>query len=270
MADIIIVPVSGGKDSQVVLSLALSAGHKPVCVHQNTGYDHPATYQQLLDMEQFYGVKIEHTHDKYGGMFGFLEHAKYFPNSSARGCTQRLKQEPFANWLIAKGYTAENCEIWFGMRADESANRADKYGMLMSDDVFTLGDISAFYREAKRAGIGQITCRLPIVDWGTEKVFAHLMAEGAPINLLYSKGHHRVGCYPCLLARKAEWQAAAKDPIGVEHLKKLISLEDKWVSTGNPRKYIKVHRAWNVRDFLAGTTADLFDINDQECGYCSI
>ena len=151
MADIIIVPVSGGKDSQVVLSLALSAGHKPVCVHQNTGYDHPATYQQLLDMEQFYGVKIEHTHDKYGGMFGFLEHAKYFPNSSARGCTQRLKQEPFANWLIAKGYTAENCEIWFGMRADESANRADKYGNAQYlgpdpyfDDLFCMAAKKAF------------------------------------------------------------------------------------------------------------------------------
>lgn len=270
MADIIIVPVSGGKDSQVVLSLAKSAGHKLVCVHQDTGYDHPATYQHLIDMEEFYGVKIERTHNKHGGMFGFLEHARYFPNSAARGCTQRLKQEPFAEWITEKGYTAENSEIWFGMRSGESANRADKYGTLTHDDVFTLGDISKFYVESKRRIIGQIPCRMPIVDWDTDKVFSHLMAEGAPINPLYSKGHHRVGCYPCLLARKAEWQLAAKDPVGVEHLKKLIDLEDKWVSTGNPRKYIKVHRAWNVRDFLTGTTADLFDTNDQECGYCSI
>lgn len=269
MMKIIIVPVSGGKDSQVVLSLALSAGHKPVCVHQDTGYDHPATYQQLTDMEAFYGVKIERTHDKYGGMFGFLEHAMYFPNNAARGCTQRLKQEPFAEWLTAKGYTAENSEIWFGMRTDESANRANKYGTLMPDDVFTLGDISAFYREAKRAGIGQITCRLPIVDWGTEKVFAHLRSEGAPLNALYSKGHHRVGCYPCLLARKAEWQAAAKDPVGVKHLKKLIALEDKWASTRNPRKYIKVHRVWDVRNFLTGPAIHLVETGE-ECGYCSI
>ena len=57
----VIVPVSGGKDSQVVLSLALAAGHKPVRVHQNTGYDHPLTYQHILEMEAFYGVTIEHT-----------------------------------------------------------------------------------------------------------------------------------------------------------------------------------------------------------------
>ena len=67
----VIVPVSGGKDSQVVLSLALAQGLTPVCVHQNTGFDHPLTYRQLEDMERFYGVKVEHTHNKYGGMFGF-------------------------------------------------------------------------------------------------------------------------------------------------------------------------------------------------------
>lgn len=264
----VIVPVSGGKDSQTVLSLALAAGHKPVCVHQNTGYDHPVTYQQILAMEAFYGVEIEHTHNRFGGMFGFLAHAQYFPNSAARGCTQRLKQEPFAAWLETKGYTADNAEIWFGMRSDESASRADKYGMLAPNDVFALSDIAAFYGEAKRRHLGAIPCRLPIVDWTTEAVFAHLVAEGAPINPLYARGHHRVGCYPCLLARKAEWQAAAQDPTGVAHLRRLIALEDEWAMNGNPRKYIKVHRVWDVRKFLADA-ADLPDAAE-ECGYCSI
>ena len=43
----VIVPVSGGKDSQVVLSLVLSQGINPVCVHQNTGFDHPDTYKTI-------------------------------------------------------------------------------------------------------------------------------------------------------------------------------------------------------------------------------
>lgn len=265
----IIVPISGGKDSQVVLSLALAAGHKPTCVHQNTGYDHPLTYQQMLKMETFYSVKIDHTTNRFGGMFGFLEHAKYFPNSAARGCTQRLKQEPFAEWLMAKGYTAENSEIWFGMRSDESANRANKYGGLTPDDVFTLGEVSAFYNEVKRRHLGKIPCRLPIVDWNTEKVFAHLVSEGAPINELYAKGHHRVGCYPCLLARKAEWQSAAKDPTGAEHLRRLIALEDEWAANRNPRKFIKVHRVWDVRKFLTDDGDHLPEAAG-ECGYCSI
>lgn len=99
----ILVPVSGGKDSQVVLSLALAqsklTGQPVVCVHQNTGYDHPDTYHHIKVMELFYGVTVEHTVSKHGDMFGFLKKAQYFPNSAARGCTSELKQFPFAAWL---------------------------------------------------------------------------------------------------------------------------------------------------------------------------
>jgi 3'-phosphoadenosine 5'-phosphosulfate sulfotransferase (PAPS reductase)/FAD synthetase len=265
----IIVPVSGGKDSQVVLSLALKAGHVPICVHQNTGYDHPVTYTQLTEMEAFYGVKIHHTRSKYGDMFGLLQHIKYFPNSAARGCTQRLKQEPFSAWLTDSGFTAENAEIWFGMRSDESATRNEKYGGISPQDIFKLYDVSAFYGTGKHKKNGEIECRIPIVDWTTEQVFAHLNAEGAPINKLYSKGHHRVGCYPCLLARKAEWQSAGTDEIGIQHLKRMIAFEDEWKANKNPRKFIKVHRTWDVRKFIIGDTADLPECG-KECGYCSI
>lgn len=266
-----IVPVSGGKDSQVVLSLALAAGRDVIAVHQNTGFDHPDTYSQIADMERFYGVQIEQTVNRFGGMFGFLEHAQYFPNSAARGCTQRLKQEPFAAWLIDHGFTADTAEIWFGMRSDESAARGAKYGHLGPDDRFTLGDIAAFYSDAPRARLGQIPVRLPIVDWTTDRVFSHIDAEGAPLNPLYARGHYRVGCYPCFLARKAEWEACGKDETGRNHIRRLLDLESYWVSNGNPRKFIRVHRTWDVRAFLEapGATADLFE-SEQECGWCSI
>lgn len=269
MSRTVIVPVSGGKDSQVVLSLAKAVGVSPVCVHQNTGFDHPDTYETLDRISAFYGVPIEHTKSKYGGMFGFLEEAQYFPNHSARGCTQRLKQAPFAEWLDAKGFNAQNAEIWFGMRSDESRDRAQKYGALAADDEFTLADVASFYGEAKRRHLGAIPCRLPIVDWTTERVFKHLRDEGAPINPLYDRGHHRVGCYPCLLSKKAEWQAAAKDETGINHLNRLIALEDRWATGGNPRKYIKVHRVWDVRKFLSDGAEALPEANE-ECGYCSI
>lgn len=268
----ILVPVSGGKDSQVTLSLALKTGRKVVCVHQNTGYDHPLTYQEISDMEGFYGVEIEHTSNKYGGMFGFLEHAQYFPNSAARGCTQRLKQEPFARWLIANDYTPENCEIWFGMRSDESDERKEKYGGITPDDEFTLSDVAVYYGEGwrKKARVGQIPVKLPVVEFTTEGIFSYIKEEGSPLNGLYAKGHHRVGCYPCFLSRKAEWVAAASDPIGRQHMSRALELQSKWQAEGNPRKFIKVHRVWDIQKFLDDAAKDLPDLPQVECGYCSI
>lgn len=264
----LIVPVSGGKDSQVVLSLAKLTGRKLACVHQNTGFDHPATYKQLEAMEKFYGVTIEHTISE--GMLLFLERAGYFPNSAARGCTQTLKQRPFAKWLQDKGFSRENAEIWFGMRSDESRDRANKYGEITMDDDICLADIGLFYGSTKklREGVGAIPVKLPIVSWTTEDVFAHLAREAAPVNVLYSRGHSRVGCYPCLLARKSEWQMVAKDETGRAHIEQMIELEERWKSECNPRKFIKVHRIWDVRDFLKGN--DVRDLFKDECGYCSI
>jgi 3'-phosphoadenosine 5'-phosphosulfate sulfotransferase (PAPS reductase)/FAD synthetase len=264
----IIVPVSGGKDSQVCLSLALKTGRPLVCVHQNTGFDHPDTYAQLKEMEEFYGVMIEHTVSE--GMLPFLKKSGYFPNSAARGCTQRLKQWPFAKWLIDKKFTAENSEIWFGMRSDESRDRSDKYGGITDDDEFTLADVGKFYSQNKRfaSTIGLIPVKLPIVEWNTEQIFDHIKNESAPLNPLYGRGHSRVGCYPCLLARKSEWKAAGQDPAGRQHIESMIALEDQWKAEGNPRKFIKVHRVWDVRDFLAGN--DVRELFNEECGYCSI
>lgn len=268
----IIVPVSGGKDSQVVLALALLMGQPVVCVHQNTGWDHPLTYAQITAMECFYGVTIEHTVNKHGGMLPWLEKAAYFPNSAARGCTQRLKQEPFAKWLIEKGFNSENCEIWFGMRSDESAARGNKYGGITMEDNFTLGDIARFYTEGKaRKHLGHIPVKLPIVEWTTEDVFNFIKATNAPLNELYGKGHTRVGCYPCFLARKAEWVACGKDPVGVQHLNDLVNLEDKWNGRPDALKFIKVHRTWDVRQFIDPSVdpASLPEDGD-ECGWCSI
>lgn len=270
----LIVPVSGGKDSQVCLSLAKQEWKGPmVAVHQSTGYDHPDTYQQLRDMEAFYGVKVMNTVSVHGDMFGFLEFAGYFPNDAARGCTQELKQKPFARWLLDEGFTPDNCEIWFGMRGtDESAARSGKYGGLEGGDVFALSDISPFYGEGWRKPLGPIEVRLRVVDWTTEQIFDHILSEGAPLNPLYGRGATRVGCYPCLLTRKADWVQAGTDPVGREHIIKLIRLKDKWALEGNPRKLSRsVHKVWDVSKFLdAEGAAQLRDLKPDECGWCSI
>lgn len=275
----LIVPVSGGKDSQVCLSLAMKefaqlGFEKVVAVHQSTGYDHPLTYQHLRDTASFYGIPIVYTRsERYGDMWGFLKEAGYFPNVAARGCTERLKQEPFARWLLANDYNETNCEIWMGMRgSDESAARTTKYGGLEDGDIFDLGSISDFYAGGWRKPLSTINCRLRVVTWTTAQIFAYAAEEGAPLNPLYGRGHQRVGCYPCLLARKSEWVAAGQDPVGRSHIIKLIRQKDQWAAENNHRKLSKtVHPVWDVRKFLDLAEGEaLPELQPGECGWCSI
>ena len=266
----IVVPVSGGKDSQLCLALALDTFPKEKirAVHQSTGYDHPLTYEHLNWMEEFYGIKIEYTQsDKYTDIFDLIEKQGYFPNNVARSCTGMLKQEPFGKWLIANNLLRpEACLIWMGMRSNESQARSKKYGELDPDDVFPLSDLSGKYGIKFR----HVMLSLPIVNYTEEEVFAELKKRGHKVNELYSKGAARVGCWPCLLARNADWVLAANDPVGREHIKKLIALEDKFITEGNQRKLIRIHPKRDVRALLDNKT--LFDEPDDEstCGWCSI
>lgn len=269
MKKTVVVPVSGGKDSQVCVCLALEKHSRDDLrfVHQNTGYDHPLTYAHLAYMEERYSINIEHTRStKYGDVFGVIEKTGYFPSSVARSCTSRLKQHPFADWLRDNNLLAEGaCHVYMGMRSDESATRASKYGELTADDIFTLPELSREYGKAFQ----HVLVTLPIVEWDTARVFTYLAARGDAVNGLYAKGHHRVGCYPCLLARNAEWEAAARDDVGRTHIKKLLDIEDKFKAENNPRKLIKVHATRDVRG-LYERNAPLTPSDDSECGWCSI
>jgi len=265
----IVVPVSGGKDSQVCVVLALSRfpRRQLLFVFQDTGYDHTDTFEQLLYIEKRYKIKIVRTRSSvYNGMFDFIRKVGYFPNSVARGCTSRLKQQPFAQWLRDNKLLGVNdCLIYMGMRSDESAKRKSKYGDLTPDDIFTLPDLSSEYGKE----FINVKVSLPIVNWTTEDVFSFLKQRGDRVNTLYSKGHHRVGCYPCLLARNAEWEAAAKDPLGRKHIKELLDIEQEFIINKNPRKLIKVHQTRDVKGLyergVMGTETD-----DSQCGWCSI
>jgi 3'-phosphoadenosine 5'-phosphosulfate sulfotransferase (PAPS reductase)/FAD synthetase len=265
----IIVPVSGGKDSQLVLQRAIQEHgiDNLIVVHQFTGYDHPLTNKHLEDMEAFYKVKIHFTKaEKYGDIFDLINDVGYFPSTVARVCTLQLKQLPFAKWLRDNNYCSSDYVIWMGMRKAESSARGRKYADWTDDIEITLHEFSAHaYRHSL---FKEIKVRLPIVDMTDAEVFEEIEAYGAPINPLYASGHKRVGCYPCLLARAEDWRLAANDTYGRENIQKLIDIEDRFHAEQNPRKLIKIHQTRDVRKLLAD--GRLEDDEGTECGWCSI
>jgi 3'-phosphoadenosine 5'-phosphosulfate sulfotransferase (PAPS reductase)/FAD synthetase len=130
-----------------------------------------------------------------------------------------------------------------------------------------LSDLSGKYGKKFK----NVQVSLPIVSFTEEQVFAELAKRGHKVNELYAKGAARVGCFPCLLAKKADWEMAAKDDVGREHIQKLIAIEDKFLADPtNKRKLIKIHDTRNVRHLLAtGSFSDKTD-DSASCGWCSI
>ena len=87
----IVVPVSGGKDSQTCLKLACqSVGSENVLgLFCDTQFEHPLTYQHIEDMKKIYNVDIVVV---TGGSVPekVLSH-KRFPDFGTRFCTSLLK-----------------------------------------------------------------------------------------------------------------------------------------------------------------------------------
>lgn len=242
-----IVPVSGGKDSQLVLAAMLefhrARGERVRAVHNYTGIDHSLTYAHMRYMERRYGVKVEFTRSaKYEDVTEAIKGMGYFPSSLARGCTTELKLIPWIAWLFREGYCAAPllAHAYFGMRAAESTTRQASYGNVGPKDIFTYADMSTSASHRKK-GLENVTCSLPIVHLQTADVFARLEARGDRVNPLYKRGHSRVGCYPCILSKREEWELAARDPEGRKRIGEWVAIEKRWAKGGNPRKLIRVH-----------------------------
>lgn len=212
----ILVPVSGGKDSQMCMAMAVdTVGPARVLgIHQHTGFDHPDTYAHMDYMRERYGVDIINTKShRYTDVPDVMMGEVMVPGRFARLCTRQLKTGPWFRWL-AKQPDLDTIEVWLGMRASESQNRRENYGGLLNGDVYAMGDTS----NECPASCRNVATRLPIVEVSTPSVFEFLRRRGDKINPLYKKGHKRVGCFPCVLAGKNSLRLVASDPVGRENL----------------------------------------------------
>lgn len=215
----ILVPVSGGKDSQVCLALAVDAvGPDHVLgIHQHTGFDHPLTYAHMDYMRLRYGAEIiDIKNPQFDDVPDVMLQEVMLPTRHARMCTRQLKTGPWFRWLKQQP-DHDVSLVYLGMRAAESNNRRANYGHLNDLDVYVMGDISG----ECPASLRNVRAQLPIASWSTPRVFEFLRKRADKINPLYAMGHKRVGCFPCILAGKGSMRLTARDPIGRENIGRL-------------------------------------------------
>ena len=200
----IIVPVSGGKDSQACLKMACeTVGSQNVLgLFCDTKFEHPLTYQHIANLAELYQVEI--THISGGSVLDKCRKYQRFPGGGARFCTDELKIRETKLFLKAYAEQHGPVEVWYGMRTDESAERSKRYAYRDPDELYPPHEVLHGKYPKYLAALG-VMFRLPIVDWNTSEVMAYLEGKHNP---LYDAGFARVGCFPCLASGDA-WKIKA-------------------------------------------------------------
>lgn len=204
----VIVPVSGGKDSQACLKLALEQfpAHQVRGLFCDTLNEHPLTYAHIDKMRSLYGVRIDRVCE------GSVEWQCYkherLPSGTARFCTEELKIWPAKRYYTAlaieQGSRVANkkrrvfasqaggFEVWYGMREGESNDRKKRYAGKVNDELYSPHEVLEKYPQYL-AKLG-VLFRLAVLDWSATEVMDFVGREN--LNPLYPE-FDRVGCFPC-------------------------------------------------------------------------
>lgn len=238
---LVVVSVSGGKDSTACALLARESDEQARFVFADTGHEHDETYRYVREyLPSVLGSPIEEVRADFAAAIerkrryvaekwpskgvpqGTIETALRvlrptgvpfldlclmkgrFPSRMAQFCTQELKRYPLDGFLadrLGEGYQVES---WRGVRRDESPARRE------TPD-----------RAPQAEGWTNVH---PIADWTAASVVAYVQSRGVELNPLYRQGMGRVGCMPCINAGKNELaQIANRWP---EHVARVRAWED--------------------------------------------
>ena len=201
---LVVASISGGKDSAAMGLWLKEQGIQHCRVFLDTGWEHQITYDYLRGPLTDALGPIE----EVSGPLSMLELIKkkgMFPSKRRRFCTQELKVFPMQRHIAAlmDELDAEVVNT-VGIRAAESARRSQMGAWERSP---------GFDCEVWR----------PILRWSFDDVVEIHKKHALNPNPLYLQGAERVGCWPCIYARKREIrQMADQDP---ERIAEISALE---------------------------------------------
>lgn len=231
----LVITYSGGKDSDVLLYLAMESGIDFEVVNSHTTLDAPETVYHIREVKnelEQKGIKMTIVKPVYRGnptsMWDLMVKMGIPPSRIQRYCCKILKEISIPDRIIA-----------LGIRKEESHNRANRqdfeirgeskkegkgYSYQHTVDVFK--DAKSVSEELKKpySEENAYDCTLikacktkksvmvnPIIDWTFEDIWDYIEDRKITYNPLYDRGYKRVGCIGCPMATYKQKQKQFND-----------------------------------------------------------
>lgn len=210
----LIITYSGGKDSDVLVDLAVRSGSEVEFEHSLTTVDAPETVHHVEAVfkrleEKGYKTTI---HRPDISMWRLIEKKLMPPTRIVRYCCGEFKESTTPNRYVATGVRGEeSTQRSLRMEFEVKANRKKDYR------GYTYGHAEEVYEEAQGDLPESWDCQFitaaknhkdlicnPIFAWTDADVWDYIRENNIDYNPLYDRGYFRVGCIGCPMGRYSQ------------------------------------------------------------------